>query len=582
MFKIISNIKSRLVFKITFLFIICVFVPLFSMTAFVFADINEKMIEEKEDIVNDVILEFEQNFERELNRYDSMVSSLIKNSVIAEYPLRSEEEITGEDAYELVNEFTTGENAVFDSVAFYYFNNNVNDFENIFCSASYVEKEIWYKQFFTSGKYAVWSMDAGKSTGNSLYRISKIFDDSEEIGVAVVEINIEKILRTILVEMKSEANLFAFDSQKTGFNINTEKTNKEIVKALENNGFFMQSNLDNRVFKFEDGKNIYTVKNIPEYGLSLGCFVTKNMNIFTDSSFIVLMIVFVILTVFVLLFYYFIVSIFRTFNADIERMNECIENNFTGRLSIKRNDEIGKIEKQFNLMLDKLDALGKKNILREQSQKQAEIKALQNQMNPHFIYNMLNTFRMKLVLNGDQQTAEEIAKFGKLIRYNMHTRENFVTLKEEVMHLNYYIDLQNERFTPKIVYDVQIPVGYGDTKIPKFILQPLAENSIKYGKKASAPLKITVAFENIDSKCFLISFTDNGKGCDRRTVQSLNSQLSSGRYIHKNDTETSSTIGLKNINERLRLIYGEEYHMTVNSEPDNFFEVLIRLPDIKG
>ena len=285
---------------------------------------------------------------------------------------------------------------------------------------------------------------------------------------------------------------------------------------------------------------------------------------------------------FIFIFYYFIVSILKTLNSDIKKMNECIENNFTGRLAIKRTDEIGKIEKQFNLMLDKLDALGKKNILREQSQKQAEIKALQNQMNPHFIYNMLNTFRMKLVLSGDQQTAEEIAKFGKLIRYNMHTRENFVALQEEIMHLNYYLDLQNERFTPKIIYDIQIPVGYGDTKIPKFILQPLAENSIKYGKKASAPLKITVAFENIDSECYLISFTDNGKGCDQRTVQALNSQFTTGRYIYKSDTETSSTIGLKNINERLRLIYGEDYHITVNSEQDNFFEVLIRLPNIKN
>ena len=79
-----------------------------------------------------------------------------------------------------------------------------------------------------------------------------------------------------------------------------------------------------------------------------------------------------------------------------------------------------------------------------------------------------------------------------------------------------------------------------------------------------------------------ISFTDNGKGCEQRMVQALNSQFSTGRYIYKSDTETSSTIGLKNINERLRLIYGEEYHITVNSEQDNFFEVLIRLPNGKN
>jgi len=578
----ISNVKSKLVFKITIFFVICVFVPLVSMSALVLADINNKNIESNEIYVNDVILDFEQNFERELNRYDNIISSLIKNKAITDYPKNKENNISNIIAYDLVNEFTTGETAVFNSVLLYYFDKNVASAYDIFHSASLVEQQVWYKSFFTSEKYAVWSMDAGQKNTGSLYRISKLFDGSEEIGVAVVEINIENILRTILVELQSEAEIFAFDSQNKGFYINKDEESNKISDVLEKNGFFMQSNLDYRIYCFSEGKSIYAVKNIPEYSLTIGCYIKPDMNIFADSSFIVLLIVFLVLTLFIFIFYYFIVSIFKTLNTDIKRMNECIENNFTGRLMVKRNDEIGKIEKQFNLMLDKLDVLGKKNILREQSQKQAEIKALQNQMNPHFIYNMLNTFRMKLVINGDHQTAEEIAKFGKLIRYNMHTRENFVTFKEEIMHLNYYLDLQNERFTPKIIYDVQIPVGYGDTKIPKFILQPLAENSIKYGKKASVPLKITVSFENIDSECFLISFTDNGKGCDRRTVQSLNSQFSTGRYIYKSDTETSSTIGLKNINERLRLIYGEEYHITVNSEQDNFFEVLFRLPKINN
>lgn len=577
MFKKLSNFKSKLVFKITLFFIFCVFVPLLAMVVYNFINIKEENIRLNENYVKDSILNFEQNFESELNRYDSIINALVEDATVTDYAKNYADTAFRENAYEFVNDFVSGEEASFKSVKFYYFK-DIGSFDGIFFSAKEVEGENWYKSFFGSEKYSQWNTKVGNPTSGSLYKIVKLFNGRNEIGIAVVELDIQSIVLTVSVELRSNAKIFAFNSKSLGFYIATDAHGKQIADTLKENNFFIRSSHDSTVYCFNADKESYAVKNIPEYSLTIGCFIEAKAGYLKDSSFAVLMVVFFVLIIIVTLFYYFIISIFRTLNKDMQKMNDCIENNFTGRLSVKRNDEIGAIEQKFNFMLDNLDALTKKNIMREQSQKQAELMALQNQMNPHFIYNMLNTFRMKLVLKGDQQTAEEIAKFGKLIRYNMNTRDNCITLDEEITHLNYYLDLQNERFTEKVIYDVQIPVGYNDVLVPKFILQPLAENSFKYGKKPSAPLRITVALESIDAHCVLLSFTDNGRGCDERTVQSLNSQFATGRYIYKTDTEISSTIGLKNINERVRLIYGEDYHISVNSEPDKFFEVVFRFP----
>ena len=547
------------------------------MVVYNFINIKNERLQINQGYVKESILEFEQNFEAELNRYDDIIESLTSNSFIREYVENQDDWLHRENAFDLAKEFVSGEYASFKSVSFYYFN-DIESFGGIFHSAREIESENWYRSFFSSGKYSMWNTNVGGSTEGSLYKVIKLFNGSDEIGIAVMEIDIETIILTVSAELRSKAELFAFNSKNRGFYTSTDAYGEQIEQALDENNFFIRSVSDSNVFYFNSDKECYAVKNIPEFSLTIGCFTEIEKSYLRESSFIVLMVLFFVISIIVTVFYYFIISIFRTLNKDMQKMNDCIENNFTGRLDVMRDDEIGSIEQKFNFMLDNLDALTKKNIMREKAHQQAEIKALQNQMNPHFIYNMLNMIRMKLVLKGDTETAEEIAKFGKLIRYNMSTRDNCVTLGEEITHLNYYLDLQNERFPEKIIRELQIPLGYNNLMVPKFILQPLAENSFKYGKKPSVPLSISISLECIDAHCVLLTFTDNGVGCDEKMVQSLNSQFASGRYIYKSDTENSSTIGLKNINERVRLIYGEEYHISVNSEPDKFFEVVFRFP----
>ena len=581
MFRRFRNIRSKLIFKITVFFIIAIILPLVAIAGYNLRYLKNQDAREELRNADNAILNFEQSFRNELYRYDTMITSLTKNRLITEYPEHSNDMDFVNDAHSLLNEFVHSDAAVYQSIAVYYFDHRFTA-TDIFRSADKVSEEKWYRDFFDSGKRYAWKAIFSEQE-NTLFYVGKIYKDVAEIGIVAVETPLSNVMQMALVENRIEASVLAFDTQSTGFYSNDPNLTKDSVEqVLAKNGFFEISRRDTNVRYYRDHNRLLAVNNLPEFSLTIGCVVESSSHKNFRNSLIVLLLVFLLLVIFAVVFYYFVISIFRTIENDVQEMNGFIENDFRGRLIIRHNDEIGHIEKQFNFMLDKLDALNKSVLLKEEAEKHSKILALQNQMSPHFIYNMLNLFRMKLVLKGDTETAEEIAKFGKLLRYNMSIRDHMAPLEEEVTYLNSYLDFQNERFAEKILYDDEIPAGYQTVKVPKLIFQTVAENAIKHGKKAKIPLKIMISYERIDDKTLEVSFLDNGKGCDETVIRSLNTQFVSGHYTVKPNTENSSHVGLKNINERMKLIFGEEYAITVSSVKDQYFEVVFKFPVKEG
>ena len=184
---------------------------------------------------------------------------------------------------------------------------------------------------------------------------------------------------------------------------------------------------------------------------------------------------------------------------------------------------------------------------------------------------------MEAEIKEDYAMADSIAKFGKLMRYNMMNRNYITTLKDELSNLKYYLELEVLRFPGRIRYAIECPVGYDDVRVPKFIFQPIVENSVKYAKTNGEIIKIGINVAPRDKDIY-ITLRDNGRGVDKRTLQSLNAQFESGYYKQSAEGAASTKVGLKNINQRLRLIYDDSYHLTVSSEENEYFEVCIRIP----
>ncbi len=222
------------------------------------------------------------------------------------------------------------------------------------------------------------------------------------------------------------------------------------------------------------------------------------------------------------------------------------------------------------------------NIINDQQK--IEFKMLSSQINPHFLYNTLETIRMKALAAGDAEVANATKLLGKSMRYvleNTGTRDT--TLQKELEHLNVYLQIQQMRFGDRIGYSIVIPDGLeaSEYKMLPLLLQPVAENAIVHGLEGreSGGLVVihayTAAAEGA-ADILRIDISDNGSGIDPDELEDLNKRL--GNY--REDDRTSS-IGLYNINRRIKLSYGEAYGVSVASTKGEGTTVSVSIPALR-
>lgn len=228
------------------------------------------------------------------------------------------------------------------------------------------------------------------------------------------------------------------------------------------------------------------------------------------------------------------------------------------RVNVKYNDEIGMLGSHFNRMIARVRDLLQEVYETEQSKQKADMLALQNQINPHFIYNTLESIRMLAELNDDDRVAELTYLLGLLLRYSITRSDEIVTVKQELQHVENYLQLLQLRFPEKISYSFMVPEMYYSLPIIKLVFQPIVENAIFHGlEKQAEPGTITItAWSERDDVIFTIH--DDGVGMDEERLASLNQSLKDGKT-------DKFGIGLRNVNERVRLHYGENSGLVVSS-----------------
>ncbi|MFD0680546.1 MULTISPECIES: sensor histidine kinase [unclassified Paenibacillus] len=234
----------------------------------------------------------------------------------------------------------------------------------------------------------------------------------------------------------------------------------------------------------------------------------------------------------------------------------------------ENRDEIGQLSRNFDKMIDKLDTLIKENYVKQIMLKDAEYNTLKAKLNPHFLYNTLDSINWLARMNGQQQISGMVKALGSLLRSTVNDKE-FITLKEEIGNLSNYIYIQQFRFEDRLVYHMQIEEHLHSLYIPCIILQPIVENSIKYGvETASEMCEITVCAEELPDRLVII-VQDTGPGMDADYLSKL----------ELNEVAAEGTgIGLQSINERLKILFGEPYGICIESEPDKGTIIKISIP----
>lgn len=277
----------------------------------------------------------------------------------------------------------------------------------------------------------------------------------------------------------------------------------------------------------------------------------------------------------------FATSIIRPIRRLQHFMKEVEIGNLNGRVRVDSNDEIGQLTAGFNNTVEKLSNLLEEvyiSKLKEAEmslkQKEVELKMLQSQMNPHFLYNSLETIRGMALEENQEHIATMSFSLGKLLRYNLNNHSSTVSLREEMNFCEMYLQIQKFRFEERFEYKFDIPQWVMELKVVKFSLQPLVENCFVHGYGPhTRKLKIVISVFRQSESSFVIRIFDSGKGIQDSILEEIKKRMDL-----KTATSDGENIGIVNVHQRIHYLFGPEYGITIQSEQGSGTVVLIHLP----
>jgi two-component system sensor histidine kinase YesM len=255
-------------------------------------------------------------------------------------------------------------------------------------------------------------------------------------------------------------------------------------------------------------------------------------------------------------------------------MRKAEDGNLSVTMNVKYNDEIGQLGKSFNVMLGKISKLMDKVFEEQQEIRKAEFKALQAQINPHFLYNTLDSIIWLARSHRDDEVITMVGALTKLFRIALSRGQDIISIQEEIEHVNSYLTIQHIRYKNKFTYDVFVPESLYQYKILKLILQPIIENAIYHGikmKREEGRISLR-AYENGEFMVFEIQ--DTGIGMTEDTLNALNNTLKN------NSGEKLESYGLRNVNERIKIYFGKDYGLSFTSEFGIGTKVEVKIPKI--
>ena len=241
----------------------------------------------------------------------------------------------------------------------------------------------------------------------------------------------------------------------------------------------------------------------------------------------------------------------------------------SGHSDLRANEtgspELVDLARQFNIMLDRIDQLMIAVKEEEQNVRRYELQALSSQINPHFLYNTLDTIVWMAEFNDSKRVVEVTKSLAKYFRLALNQGHEQISLKDEIDHVRQYLFIQKQRYGEKLQYEIKELKQYNDYKIPKLILQPLVENAIYHGiKEMNRQGRIRVSVSENDTQ-LIVSIYDNGRGF-------VASETTNATLVRLGG------VGLKNVNQRLQLQFGKSYHMEIKSEENTYTEIRLYFP----
>jgi two-component system, sensor histidine kinase YesM len=263
-----------------------------------------------------------------------------------------------------------------------------------------------------------------------------------------------------------------------------------------------------------------------------------------------------------------------------DSMKRVAKGDFNFDVDIKGQDEIAELAFHFKSMLGKINSLIADAVNKQATAKETELRALKTQIDSHFLYNTLENIKMMAEIEGKYDISDAITSLGEMMRYNLRWKNDFVVLEEELNYIKNYIEIMNLRLDGMLTLKIEVPKALLEQEVLKMSLQPIIENAVKHGiisNNLSREGIITVKASYVDGSA-IIDIKDNGVGMSPAQCEMLNTRIQSDQENQYEASKTGNGIGIKNVNERIKLYYGEGFGVSVTSVKGEYTVVTVAIP----
>ncbi|MCT4596059.1 MAG: sensor histidine kinase [Anaeromicrobium sp.] len=382
--------------------------------------------------------------------------------------------------------------------------------------------------------------------------------NDDVIGVILIDMKLDTIKKVIKdIQLEKKGFVYIVDSDE---NIVYTPVNS-IVHRIKSNWFNGDENkrLTKRI-RENNYQIIYNYSNYTKWK-TVGVFsLDENQKVIITIKFYTIIIAIGILAMGIIIGLIFTSTIANPIEKLTQLMIAAEEGDLNVRFNSKYNDEIGKLGNTFNKMLEKIKNLINLVYIEQKRKREAELRILEAQIKPHFLYNTLDTIQWMAQEYDADDIIEMVTALTNLFRLGLNKGKEIIKIKDELKHIESYLTIQMARYEEKFHYEIEYDEELLNYKVIKIIIQPFVENAIYHGiRNRREKGHISISIKRIEDK---ISFVikDDGIGIGEGQLNTLN-EILKGNV----DDEDGQTYGIFNVNERIKLTYGEEYGVEIKS-----------------
>ncbi|MBU3101588.1 sensor histidine kinase [Clostridium sp. DSM 17811] len=325
----------------------------------------------------------------------------------------------------------------------------------------------------------------------------------------------------------------------------------------------------------DEGKKLVTIKtvNYTNWKVVAVAYMSEISDLKKTGTNFIGWILFVCIILVIFIFGFISAKISHPIKQLEESMKRVEEGEFNIYIDVKGEDEVERLATAFNLMISKVRYLMGQIVMEQEAKRKSELDALQAQINPHFLYNTLDSIVWMAENGKNDGVITMVTALAKLFRISISRGRNIITVREEIEHAKNYLIIQKIRYKNKFKFEIITQEEVLEYKTTKLILQPLIENSIYHGIEYMVDegfIRISVSITNGK---LLYEVSDNGLGIDPEKLKHL--------LEYRVKTDSGSGVGVKNVHERIQIRYGMEYGLEIQSEIEEGTTIKIWLPLIK-